>query len=60
MTTLKAQYLGTCLKKEVESLIRVAQQLQTGEMAAEGLPLILREVEKQFKQLSKTAELRSL
>jgi len=54
--TMKAQYLGTCIRKEAASLVQVAEKLQTGEMPAEILPEVLRQMERQFRQLSKTAE----
>ena len=54
--TMKAQYLGTCIRKEAECLVQVAEKLQTGEMPAEILPGVLRQMERQFRQLSKTAE----
>jgi hypothetical protein len=56
MVTMKAQYLGTCIRKEASCLVEVAERLQTGEMPAEILPQVLRQMERQFRQLSKTAE----
>jgi hypothetical protein len=56
MITMKAQYLGTCIRKEADCLVQVAQKLQAGEMPAEILPQVLRQMERQFRQLSKTAE----
>ena len=53
------QYLSYHLKKEVDSLSRLAEQLQNGQVPLDGVPPILREAEKQFRLLSKAAELRS-
>jgi len=58
--TVTAQYLSYHLKKEVDSLSRLAEQLQSGQVPVHGIPPILREAEKQFRLLSKAAELRSL
>ena len=58
--TITAQYLSYHLKKEVDSLSRLADQLQNGQVAVDGVSLVLREAEKQFRLLSKAAELRSL
>jgi len=57
--TITAQYLSYHLKKEVDSLNRLADQLQNGQVAVNGISPILREAEKQFRLLSKAAELRS-
>jgi hypothetical protein len=58
--TVTAQYLSYHLKKEVDSLSRLADQLQSGQVPASGVSPILRDVEKNFRQLSKAAELCSL
>jgi hypothetical protein len=58
--TITAQYLSYHLKKEVDSLSQLADQLQSGKVAVDGVSSILREAEKQFRLLSKAAELRSL
>jgi len=57
--TITAQYLSYHLKKEVDSLSRLAEQLQTGEIPLNGVSSSLRDAEKQFRLLSKAAELRS-
>jgi len=57
--TITAQYLSYHLKKEVDSLNQLADQLQNGQVAVTGVSPILREAEKQFRLLSKAAELRS-
>ena len=58
--TVTAQYLSYHLKKEVDSLNRLAENLQSGQVAVHGVAPILREAEKQFRMLSKAAEMRSL
>jgi hypothetical protein len=58
--TVTAQYLSYHLKKEVDCLNRLADQLQNGQVPVSGVSPILREMEKQFRQLSKAAELYSL
>jgi hypothetical protein len=58
--TVTAQYLSYHLMKEVNSLNQLAQQLQNGQVPVTGITPILREAEKQFRLLSKAAELRSL
>jgi len=58
--TVTAQYLGYHLKKEVDSLNQLAEQLQNGQVPVTNVTPILREAEKQFRLLSKAAELRSL
>jgi hypothetical protein len=57
---ITAQYLSYHLKREVDSLNQLADQLQSGQIAVDGVSLVLREAEKQFRLLSKAAELRSL
>jgi hypothetical protein len=57
--TVTAQYLSYHLKKEVDYLSQLAEQLQSGEVAVDGVSPILREAEKQFRLLSKAADLRS-
>jgi hypothetical protein len=59
-TTVTAQYLSYHRKKEVDSLSRLAEQLQSGQVAVTGASPILREAEKQFRLLGKAADLRSL
>ena len=58
--TVTAQYLSYHLKKEVDSLSRLADQLQNGQVPVNHVPPVLREAEKQFRLLSKAADLRSL
>jgi len=58
--TVTAQYLGYHLKKEVDSLNHLAEQLQNGQVTVTNVTPILREAEKQFRLLSKAAELRSM
>ena len=58
--TVTAQYLGYHLKKEVDSLSQLAEKLQTGQASVTSVTPILREAEKQFRLLSKAAELRSM
>ncbi len=54
--TVTAQYLGYHLRKEVDSLTRLTEQLQSGQFPANGVAPILREAEKQFRLLSKAAD----
>ncbi len=56
--TVTAQYLSYHLKKEVDSLNQLAEQLQNGQVAVHGVAPILREAEKQFRLLSKAADMR--
>jgi len=56
--TVTAQYLSYHLKKEVDSIIRLADQLQSGQVPMENVSPLLRETEKQFRLLSKAADLR--
>ena len=56
--TVTAQYLSYHLKKEVDHLNRLAEQLQNGQVAVHGASPLLREAEKQFRLLSKAADLR--
>jgi hypothetical protein len=58
--TVTAQYLSYHLKKEVDSLNRLADQLQNGQVPVDGVSMVLRDAEKQFRLLSKAAELRCL
>ena len=58
--TVTAQYLSYHLKKEVDSISRLADQLQSGQVPVDGISPFLREVEKQFRLLSKAAELRCI
>ena len=58
--TVTAQYLSYHLMKEVNSLNQLAEQLQNGQVPVNGVTPVLREAEKQFRLLSKAAELRSL
>jgi len=58
--TVTAQYLSYHLKKEVHSLNQLADQLQNGQVPVGGATVVLREVEKQVRLLSKAAELRCL
>jgi len=58
--TVTAQYLGYHLRKEVDSLNQLAEQLQNGQVSVTNITPILREAEKQFRLLSKAAELRSM
>jgi len=58
--SVTAQYLSYHLKKEVDSLSRLADQLQSGQIPIDGVTPALREAEKQFRLLSKASELRYL
>ena len=58
--TVTAQYLSYHLKKEVDSLKELAERLQNGQVSVTSVTPVLREAEKQFRLLSKAAELRSM
>jgi hypothetical protein len=58
--TVTAQYLSYHLKKEVDSLSRLAEELQNGQVPVNNVSTILREAEKQFRLLSKAADLRCM
>lgn len=57
--TVTAQYLSYHIKKEADTISRLAEQLQNGQLPIAGVSPILREAEKQFHLLSKAAELRA-
>ncbi len=58
--TVTAQYLSYHLKKELDSIGRLADQLQNGQIEIESVAPLLRQEEKQFRLLSKAAEIRGI